>query len=243
MEIQGGWIKAYRKMLDNPVCCKDSDYFSVWMYLLLNATHKEHSVIFKGKRVILKAGQLVTGRQVIAKKFKISESKVQRILADLESEKQIEQETATRSRIIKILGWENYQGICEKGKISEQQNDFSKAEYQGDTGFLKENLNNKRTTNEQQNEQQNDFSKTEYQGDTEICTAKSEQQNEQQNFEKVNTYKNTINNSIYLNLNKKDFENVKNMEEFKELIKDLPYVEQLKAQSEYLAEKFKWRRY
>lgn len=222
MEIQGGWIKAYRKMLDNPVCCKDSDYFSVWMYLLLNATHKEHSVIFKGKRVILKPGQLVTGRQVIAKKFKISESKVQRILADLETEQQIEQQTASRNRLITIFHWEDYQEVNNK-------------------------LNNEWTTNEQQNgqqfEQQNNSCNTGNKSDTDFLGNQNEQQNEQQDLGKVNTYKNTINNSIYLNLNKKDFENVNSMEEFKERIKDLPYVEQLKAQSQYLAEKFKWKRY
>ena len=43
-----GWIKMHRKILDNPIICKDSDYLSVWIYLLLNATHKEIPAIFKG---------------------------------------------------------------------------------------------------------------------------------------------------------------------------------------------------
>ena len=30
-----GWIKLHRKMLDNPIVCKDSDYLAVWIYLLL----------------------------------------------------------------------------------------------------------------------------------------------------------------------------------------------------------------
>ena len=222
MEIQGGWIKAYRKMLDNPVCCKDSDYFSVWMYLLLNATHKEHSVIFKGKRVILKPGQLVTGRQVIAKKFKISESKVQRILADLETEQQIEQQTASRNRLITIFHWEDYQEVNNK-------------------------MNSEWTANEQQNgqhfEQQNNSYNTGNKSDTDFLSNQNERQNEQQDLGKVNTYKNTINNSIYLNLNKKDFENVSSFKEFEELVKDLPYIEQVKAKSEYLAEKYRWKKY
>ena len=30
-----GWIKIHRKMLENPIICKDSDYLSIWIYLLL----------------------------------------------------------------------------------------------------------------------------------------------------------------------------------------------------------------
>ena len=35
---------------------------------------------YKGKKIVLLPGQLITGRKSIAKKFKIDESKVQRIL-------------------------------------------------------------------------------------------------------------------------------------------------------------------
>ena len=87
-----GWISTYRKILENPIVCKDSDYFAVWMYLLLNATHKESPAIFNKKKIILKKGQLITGRKAIAEKFDISESKVQRILKTFEIEQQIEQQ-------------------------------------------------------------------------------------------------------------------------------------------------------
>lgn len=106
-----GWICAYRQMLYNPVICKDSDYFAVWMYLLLNATHKEISVMFKGKKIILYPGQLITGRKIIAQKFRISESKVQRILKTFETEHQIEQQTSNENRLITIINWNEYQTI------------------------------------------------------------------------------------------------------------------------------------
>jgi hypothetical protein len=48
-----GWIKLHRKMLDNPIVNKDCEYLAVWIYLLLNATHKEYDVIFEGKRITL----------------------------------------------------------------------------------------------------------------------------------------------------------------------------------------------
>lgn len=124
-----GYIKLHRKILDNPVVCKDAEYYAVWSYLLLNATHKEIQKDFNGGTVTLVPGQLITGRQSIAKKFKIDENKVQRVLKRLEIEHQIEQQTCNKNRLITVLNWESYQS-------NEQQNE--------------QQLNNKRTTTEQQ---------------------------------------------------------------------------------------------
>ena len=124
-----GWIKLHRKTLDNPIITKDSDYLAVWIYLLLNTTHKEYDVLFMGKRVTLKRGQLLTGRKSISEKLKIDENKVQRILKSLENEHQIEQQKSNKNRLITIVSWDKYQQ-------DEQQNE--------------QQLNNKRTTSEQQ---------------------------------------------------------------------------------------------
>ena len=124
-----GWIKIHRKILENPIICKDSDYLAVWIYLLLNATHKEIPALFKGKKIILQKGQLITGRKSIASQLKISESKIFRIINDFKSEQQIEQQTSNKNSLISIINWDKYQNI-------EQQNE--------------QQMNNKRTTNEQQ---------------------------------------------------------------------------------------------
>ena len=123
-----GWIKVHRKILDNPVISKDADYLSVWIYLLLNATHKEIPVIFKGKKILLIPGQLITGRKSISDDLSISESKIYRILNDFKSEQQIKQQTSNKNSLITILKWNEYQN-------NEQQNE--------------QQMNNKRTTNEQ----------------------------------------------------------------------------------------------
>ena len=99
------------------------------MYLLLNATHKESPAIFNKKKIILKKGQLITGRKAIAEKFDISESKVQRILKTFEIEQQIEQQTCSQNRLISIINWNEYQQ-------NEQQ--------------VEQQVNSERTTNEQQ---------------------------------------------------------------------------------------------
>lgn len=124
-----GWIKIHRKMLDNPIICKDSDYLSVWIYLLLNATHKEIPALFKKEKIILKPGQLITGRKSMSEKLKISESKIYRIINEYKSEHQIEQQTSNKNSLITILNWNKYQQV----------------EHQ-----IEQQMNNKWTTNEQQ---------------------------------------------------------------------------------------------
>lgn len=116
-----GFIKLHRCLLDNPIVCKDGDHFSIWCYLLLNATHNEIDVVFSNERIKLKPGQLITGRKTISEKFKISESKVQRILKKFEIEHQIEQQTSSKNRLISIINWEIYQTTNSKTTTSEQQ--------------------------------------------------------------------------------------------------------------------------
>lgn len=111
-----GWIKMYRKIEDNPVVCKDNDYYRVWHHLLYNATHQERVVIFNNQKKTIHPGQYITGRKLIADKCNVSESKVERILKWFENDQQIEQQTTTKGRLITILNWGLYQN-------TEQQNE------------------------------------------------------------------------------------------------------------------------
>lgn len=124
-----GWISLYRELLDNPIVCKDTHYFTIWIYLLLEATHKDQFKIFKGNKINVKRGQLITGRKKISQKFNIQESKVQRILKKFENEQMIEQQTSNKNRLITVINYDVYQVI-------EQQNE--------------QRVNNNRTTSEQQ---------------------------------------------------------------------------------------------
>lgn len=126
-----GWIRLHRKILDNPIVCKDSETFSIWLYLLLNATHQEVPAIFKGEKITLKKGQLITGILSISKKLLINKDKVQRTLKCFEIDKQIEQQTSNRNRLITILNWETYQSsdnqndkqMINKCETTDKQND------------------------------------------------------------------------------------------------------------------------
>lgn len=79
-----GWIKFHRKLLDNPVVTKDGDYLALWAYILLRACHKPQDVYFGKDRITLKPGQFTTGREEIAAKLKIDDSKIDRMLKRFE---------------------------------------------------------------------------------------------------------------------------------------------------------------
>lgn len=127
--MAGGYIKLYRQILDNPVVCKDSDHFAVWVYLLLNATHDNIDMLFNGKRITLNPGQLITGRKSISGDLNIDENKVRRILKSFETDQQIDRQRSNKNSLVTIVKWSLYQG-------SDQQND--------------QQVTNKRPTSDQQ---------------------------------------------------------------------------------------------
>lgn len=104
-----GWVKIHRKILLNPVVCKDSDHFAVWMYLILEATHKDTPKIFNGEKITLHPGQLIRCLETISTKLHVSKSKVNRILKVLKSEKQIETLSKRHGTLFTLLNWSEYQ--------------------------------------------------------------------------------------------------------------------------------------
>ena len=116
MADTNGWIKLHRKLLDNPIIMKDADHLAIWMYLLLNATHAEYPALFRGEKITLQPGQLITGRKSIAEKLAINESKVRRVLDAFESDQQISRQRSNQNTLVSLLNWDKYQ-ICD------QQND------------------------------------------------------------------------------------------------------------------------
>lgn len=104
-----GYLKLYRKTLDNPTVMKDADHLAIWMWLLMNAKFFPTDDWFGGQRITLQPGQFITGRKKISEALGVSESKVQRVLKCYESEHMIEQRTDRQGRLITIVSWDEYQ--------------------------------------------------------------------------------------------------------------------------------------
>lgn len=123
-----GWIKLHRCLKDSLVF-DNSDLLKVWIWCLLKATHKKHKQMVGLQEVELQEGQFIFGRKKAAEELNMTESKVYRLVKKLESMGNIILESNNKWTSVTIANWELYQDIEIE---SEQQ------------------MNNKRTTNEQQ---------------------------------------------------------------------------------------------
>lgn len=106
--MNNGWVKVHRRMIEHWMM-GDHGSMVVWLYLLLNATHKPRRVQFDGRLIDLKPGQLTCGCRQIADATGVSESKAYRALKCFESEKQIEIQTSNRCSLVSITNWSEYQ--------------------------------------------------------------------------------------------------------------------------------------
>jgi hypothetical protein len=134
-----GHIRLYRK-LKKSAFYNDSQYVHLWVHLLMSVNWAAKRVKLKDsdKFIDLLPGQVLTGRTVLSKETKINSSKIERILKALENEQQLEQQTFSKYRIITICNWHTYQQ-CE------QQNE--------------QQVNSKRTADEQQMNTKNKVNK------------------------------------------------------------------------------------
>lgn len=128
MIILSGWIKLHRQLLDSLVF-DNPDLLKVWIWCLLKATHKGYSTLVGFQEVKLKEGQFIFGRTKAAEELSMSESKVYRLMKKLEEMGALNMKSNNKYTIVTIEKWRFYQGDSSG---SEQQ------------------MNNKRTTNEQQ---------------------------------------------------------------------------------------------
>lgn len=106
--MQKGWILLHRKLLDNPLM-KRPAYRSVWIELLLRATHDGTEVMFDGKRLNLKPGQLTAGAYQIAVSTGVPRGTVERILKTFKNEEQIEVVSDRQCSLITVKKWSQYQ--------------------------------------------------------------------------------------------------------------------------------------
>lgn len=111
--MNSGYIKLHRRILENPIAQKPN-YAWLWTTLLLLANHKEHKFMWNKDIILIKEGQLLTGRKELSKQTGIPTTTIERILEMLENGHQIEQQKTTKFRIITILNWGKYQSKDNK---------------------------------------------------------------------------------------------------------------------------------
>lgn len=109
-----GWIKIHRQIL-NWEWYSDNNAFRVFMHLILKANHKDRR--FKG--IELKAGSVVTSRDILAIETGLSVQQIRTALDKLKLTNEITSETSSKGTIIQVVNYNKYQIVTSE--ITEEQ--------------------------------------------------------------------------------------------------------------------------
>ena len=116
--MKQGWVKLHRQITDWE-WYTDGNTFRVFLHLLLNANHKDSR--YKG--IIVKRGQILTGRKSLAIALGLSERQVRTAITKLKNTGEIDQEKANKTTksgsIITICNYECYQ---DNNDMNDQEN-------------------------------------------------------------------------------------------------------------------------
>lgn len=99
-----GWIKIHRQILDWE-WYSDNNTFRLFIHLILKANHKEKR--YKG--IELKAGSVVTSRDILSIETGLSVRQVRTSLDKLKSTNEVTIKTSSKGTIIQLVNYEKYQ--------------------------------------------------------------------------------------------------------------------------------------
>ena len=122
----------HRKLLDSGML-RNHSLFTLWVYCLLKANHKPNTFIWNGEQVTIQRGQFISGRKEIAKELNMNESCTYRNLKKLEKLGNVNIKSNNKFSLITICKYNTYQ----TPQVQSEQH-------------FEQQVNNKRTTNEQQ---------------------------------------------------------------------------------------------
>jgi len=106
--VSNGYVKIFRKVLDNPNASNHL-FLAVWSYLLLKASHKPYVMRIAGEDRVLNAGDLVCSCRQVAKFFNIDKDTVNRIFGTMEKDSMIRRKMYSRKTVITVSNWSSYQ--------------------------------------------------------------------------------------------------------------------------------------
>lgn len=134
--MSGGYVKIFRKVLDNPNA-SNPVFLAIWSYILLKATHKPIVMRIHGEDRTLNPGDLVTSCRKIADFFRLDKDTVNRALNTMQNAQMIRRKMYTRKTVISVLNWSSYQlGPDTNGDTSGDTN----GDTSGDTNKKKEDI-------------------------------------------------------------------------------------------------------
>lgn len=130
--FSGGWIKVHRKILFHPFF-QDSELLRLFLYCMAKANHHDGKVLLMGQGVTIKRGQFLFGRKKTSQETGIKQSSVYRRMLILKNLEILDIRPNNKFSLVTVHDYDKCQDVPSS---VEQQ-----------TG---QQLNNRRTTSEQQ---------------------------------------------------------------------------------------------
>ncbi|MDD0853022.1 hypothetical protein HBN50_07935 [Halobacteriovorax sp. GB3] len=152
-----GWVKIHRAIRDNWIWTeKPFSKGQAWIDLVINANFKPNEFVLKNHLYILERGQQARSAKTLSETWGWSRGKVQRFLKTLKMRHQIEVETDTRTTVITILNYSEYQSTEKQSDTTldtatEQQTDIGRATDEHQTSTNKNDKKEKNEKNEKKN--------------------------------------------------------------------------------------------
>jgi hypothetical protein len=111
--LDKGYIKLHRKI------CKwewfaDPSTFALFIHLLLKANHEDK----KWRGMVVKRGQLVTGRKALSEEIGLSEQQIRTSLTKLKSTSELTIQSTNRYSLVTLTNYDSYQ-VNSKGATSQ----------------------------------------------------------------------------------------------------------------------------
>lgn len=224
-----GWISIHRKIQEHWLYKEKRKFskFEAWLDLLMNVNHKDNKILFEGKLLEIKRGQMLTSEVKLSNKWDWSRKKTRNFLELLETDEMIvKMVIPNKGTIIEIVNYNEYQ----KDTTRDTTIDINNTDIQGNREQQK---NNQGTTEEQpkitDNDGNSDNNNYKYKKDTSkdtsvtIDSTSARRSKEQQKIQHKNNigtteeqHRNTNNNDNNVNNDNKNNvcmydENLKNI--------------------------------
>ena len=141
--MKQGWVKLHRQITDWE-WYTDGNTFRVFLHLLLNANHKDG----RHKGIVIKRGQILTGRKALASALGLSERQVRTAISKLKNTGEIDQEKANKTTksgsIITVCNYECYQDNNDMNDQETNQQTTSKRPRNDQETTTNKNVKNKK---------------------------------------------------------------------------------------------------
>jgi len=131
-----GYIKLYRKLLNNPIMQKP-ELLQLFIYCLLRANHEPNKTFFG--TIDIEKGQFVTGRFELSKDLKVKPSTIYKRLQMLSKSDFLNIESNNKNTLVTIVNWELYQ-IKGKKSNTKSNNKVTTKEQQSNTNKNDKNV-------------------------------------------------------------------------------------------------------